>query len=306
MICYMINEQLTRCHLEEVKNGHNPYVIILTRSEWMDSSESFDMGIELEPDVQEIMMTKADVNYDSITGTFRIPDRNDFESPGRSFAFALDEKGIVFIDDGIAATEIVEKIAVAKRWRKPSYERFMYDFLDCIISSDQALLKRYEDVLDHMEESIQLETGTVTVEELNEIRSAIRELRNHYEQMLDLTEVLEENENHFFSEDNLRYFRLFAGKIERLKDMCISLRDHTIQVRDVYKTHLDIKQNNIMTVLTVVTTIFMPLTVIVGWYGMNFRYMPELEYQGSYFIVILISAAIVLGEIMFFKKKKWL
>ena len=88
--------------------------------------------------------------------------------------------------------------------------------------------------------------------------------------------------------------------------MCISLRDHTIQVRDVYKTHLDIKQNNIMTVLTVVTTIFMPLTVIVGWYGMNFRYMPELEYQGSYFIVILISAAIVLGEIMFFKKKKWL
>ena len=90
MICYMINEQLTRCHLEEVKNGHNPYVIILPRSEWMDSSESFDMGIELEPDVQEIMMTKADVNYDSITGTFRIPDRNDFESPGRSFAFALD------------------------------------------------------------------------------------------------------------------------------------------------------------------------------------------------------------------------
>ena len=61
-----------------------------------------------------------------------------------------------------------------------------------------------------------------------------------------------------------------------------------------------------MTVLTVVTTIFMPLTLIVGWYGMNFRYMPELESAWGYPVVILVSALILIGSLLYFKKKKWL
>ena len=79
-----------------------------------------------------------------------------------------------------------------------------------------------------------------------------------------------------------------------------------MQLRDLYKAHIDIKQNRIMTVLTVVTTVFMPLTLIVGWYGMNFKYMPELEWRFGYPIVIVISLIIVVGSLLFFKLKKWL
>ena len=61
-----------------------------------------------------------------------------------------------------------------------------------------------------------------------------------------------------------------------------------------------------MTVLTVVTTIFMPLTLIVGWYGMNFKYMPELDWVWGYPIVIAVSVLIVIGSLIFFKRKKWL
>jgi magnesium transporter len=61
-----------------------------------------------------------------------------------------------------------------------------------------------------------------------------------------------------------------------------------------------------MTVLTVVTTIFMPLTLIVGWYGMNFRYMPELEWHWGYPVIIIASVVIVVASLLFFKKKKWL
>ena len=70
--------------------------------------------------------------------------------------------------------------------------------------------------------------------------------------------------------------------------------------------HLDIKQNNIMTILTVVTTIFMPLTLIVGWYGMNFKYMPELEFGWAYPMVFVVSLIILVGGILYFKRKKWL
>jgi magnesium transporter len=88
--------------------------------------------------------------------------------------------------------------------------------------------------------------------------------------------------------------------------MTASLRDYSIQIRDLYQSRLEVKQNRIMTILTVITSIFMPLTLIAGWYGMNFKYMPELGYKASYPIVIAVSVLIVIISLIFFKKKKWL
>ena len=141
---------------------------------------------------------------------------------------------------------------------------------------------------------------------LNDIKGDIRDLRIHYEQLIDLGQELEENENSFFKQENLRYFRLFLNRMARLHDSSTSLREYTIQLGDQYKAHLDIRQNRIMTILTVVTTIFMPLTLIVGWYGMNFRYMPELEWRWGYPVIIVVSLLIAIGGLLFFKKKKWL
>ena len=141
---------------------------------------------------------------------------------------------------------------------------------------------------------------------VNDIRSDIRDIKIHYEQLMDFAQTLEENENSFFKPENIRYFRLFANKIERLRDTSASVRDYTMQIRDLYKAQLDIKQNKIMTILTVVTTIFMPLTLIVGWYGMNFKYMPELDKPMAYPVIIVLSVLIVVFSLIFFKKKKWL
>ena len=88
--------------------------------------------------------------------------------------------------------------------------------------------------------------------------------------------------------------------------MVNSLLDYTNQIRDTYQSRLDVKQNRIMTVLTVVTTIFMPLTLSVGWYGMNFKYMPELDSVWGYPVVIVVSLLIVVSSLLFFKRKKWL
>ena len=94
--------------------------------------------------------------------------------------------------------------------------------------------------------------------------------------------------------------------MDRLRDEARGLHEYTMQVRDLQHTQLDIKQNRIMTLLTVVTTIFMPLTLIVGWYGMNFKFMPELEWHWSYPVVFIVSVLIVVLSLIYFKKKKWL
>ena len=201
---------------------------------------------------------------------------------------------------------MIETIRHTKRWRQPSLERFLYDFLEQIVSRDLPIMERYEQELDDIEDAILAGEEQTNLIRVNEIRSAVRELRVHYEQLIDMTQELEENENGFFREENLRYIHLFMNRMQRLHDAAASLRDHTMQVRDLYHGQLEVRQNHIMTLLTVVTTIFMPLTLVAGWYGMNFRYMPELEWRWGYVAVIVLCVAIAVVSLIFFKKKKWL
>ena len=291
---------------EELRTADRQYVAIMSFDEWSQNRDSFEMGIDLDQNISEIYTTKAEVNYDSLTGSFSIPNRMDFTEEDDKFAFALDEKGIVFIDDSGKAMEIVRKIQLTKRWKLPSLERFIYDFLDQIVIDDLRLMEQYECELDAIEKMIMEGGEKFPSSRMIEIRNGIRNLRIHYEQLMDLAQELEENENNFFKHENLRYYKLFLNRIARLHDNSTSLRDYTMQLRDLYQAHIDIKQNRIMTVLTVVTTIFMPLTLIVGWYGMNFKYMPELEWQWGYPVVILVCVVIAVGSLFFFKKKKWL
>ena len=304
---YLLAESIQPCRAEDLRSlKGSKYVAVLSTSEWKRERDRFDMGIELEPDTADIHNTKAEVNYDSLTGTFQIPDRSNLKERDYCFAFALDEKGIVFIDDSGKAEEMIDAIRRTKRWRNPSLERFLYDFLEQIVDNDLSLMEHYEVELNRIEDTILETQGQGDLVRVNEIRSDIRELLIHYEQIIDMTQELEENENGFFSEENLRYIHLFMNLMARRHDSAVSLRDYTMQVRDLYNVQLEVRQNRIMTLLTVVTTIFMPLTLVAGWYGMNFRYMPELEWRLGYPIVIIVSIAIVVFCLILFKKKKWL
>ena len=304
---YLLEACVTPCTEQALHDRTDrQYVAVLTTPEWERERERFDMGIDLEPDTGNIHNSKAEVNYDSLTGTFQIPDRTQLRENDFCFAFALDEKGIVFIDDSGKAEQMIAEIRRTKRWREPSLARFLYDFLEQIVSRDLPLMEGYSAELEQIEDEILATQGEGDLLRVNEIRSDIRELLVHYEQLIDLSQELEENENGFFSEDELRWMHLFMNRMCRRHDSAVSLRDHTMQLRDLCNAQLEVRQNRIMTLLTVVTTIFMPLTLIAGWYGMNFRYMPELGWKLGYPVVIAVSVLIVVFCLIFFKKKKWL
>lgn len=303
---YYIKNTLEKTKKLDFKGKNGKFVAVLTSDEWFESKDKFDMGIEMDIDLSAIHSTKAEVNYDSLTGTFSVPDRENITDPNTNFAFALDEKGIVFIDDSGYVNKLISNIISTKRWAIPSLERFIYDFLEQIVAKDQIVLEHFDRELDAIESSILEGEEKDPSLRVSRIRSDLRDLRVHYEQLLDLSQELEENENDFFKEENTRYFHLFTQRISRLHDLTASLREYSIQIRDLYQSKLDIKQNRIMALLTVITSIFMPLTLIAGWYGMNFKYMPELEYKAAYPIVIAVSIVIVIISLIFFKKKKWL
>ena len=303
---YLIQKSLAECEASDLGAGESGFVAVLTPAEWEREKELFDMGIELDLNPADIHNTKIEVNYDSLTGTFSLPDRKNLMGESRKFAFALDEKGIVFIDNTDTIRGIIERIKNSRQWKIPCLERFLYDFLEQIVHDDLRLMEGYDGRLDQIEKDI-LDTGeSGHVKEINLIRSDVRELRIHYEQLIDFVQELEENENGFFREDHLRYFHMLSNRMDRLYNSATHLRDYTMQLGDLYQSQIDLKQNRIMTILTVVTTIFMPLTLITGWYGMNFTHMPELDSPYGYPVVIVAALMIAVVSLMYFKKKKWL
>ncbi len=299
---FAINEKLEKISEDYIKRDNKNYVAVLTSKEWRSKKDSFGFGIDIDLDTSEILTTTADVNYDSLTGTFCIPNRENLTQEFK-FAFALDEQGIVFIDDSGVVKKIIYSIKNNRKWRFPSLERFIYDFLDYIIKNDFRLMESYERELAMMEHTI-IRDEELDPNRVNDMRGDVRDLKNHYEQLLDLGQIFEENENNFFRSENIRYFHLFLNRIERLRDISASVRDYTLQVQDLYKSHLDIKQNHIITMLTVITSIFMPLNLITGWFGMNFTNMFGLK--NGYPFVVVICIVIVISCLLFFKKKKWL
>lgn len=303
---YLIRDSLIPCAKEDIRQADSPFAAVLTSAEWKEQAAFFDMGIDMEMDTTQPHETKAVVNLDSLTGSFSIPDRENICGKRHRFSFALDEKGIVLVDDSGYAKGLTETISRTKKWRLPGLERFLYDLLESVIQGDLALLEGFESRMNRMEEAILQGQIESYPPELNDIRGDLLDLRMHYEQLIDLGQELEENENGFFKEENLRYFRLFTQRVMRLQDRVTSQREYVAQLRDLIQARLDVKQNKIMTVLTVITSIFLPLTLIAGWYGMNFKYMPELEWKYSYPTVILISVVIVVVCLWWFKKKKWL
>lgn len=131
-------------------------------------------------------------------------------------------------------------------------------------------------------------------------------LRNYYEQLMDIGEALEDNENEIFDEDYLRYISNFTQKTNRLRDDVELLRGSVVHLQDAYQSYIDLKLNHTMQIFTAVTTIFFPLTVIVGWYGMNFKNMPELYWKYGYLFVIVLSIVVVTVITVIVKKKKWI
>lgn len=186
-------------------------------------------------------------------------------------------------------------------------ERFLYYFLDRLIMDDRIILENMEFHMSELE--MQMLQEHINPRFVNEILQWKRELMyiwNYYEQLIDLGEVLRDNENDMFPEENTRKFAIFTDRIHRLNENVRHLKEYTVQLRETHDAMLDYNLNNIMKFFTVITTVFLPLTLIVGWYGMNFRYMPELNWRYGYLGVILFSVGVVIALVVAFKKHKLL
>lgn len=248
---------------------------------------------------------RADVLRNGIVGTFSIPNKEDLSGTGALLGFYLTRESILFVEDVQTVARIMKEMKERDLLVTDSIAQFFFEFVEMLIRNDMFFLQEYEEHLAKLEEMLLSGRLEAFDRKILKIRKEILSLLSYYEQLIDVSEVLEENLNEQFTEVECRVFHTLSKRVDRLYDNTRTLKEYSLQLWEMYQSQIDMRQNMIMKVLTIVTTIFMPLTLITGWYGMNFTNMPELRNPYGYFIMAGISIAIILFEIWVFKIKKW-
>ena len=240
---------------------------------------------------QKPRFCKAVCGKNGMMGTFTIPDKKNPSSRKNSFSYYQTVSKIVFIDDTGYVDQVLRELV---NYETTDY--ILFDVMEYILKEDLIYLQSYEERLTKFEEAL-LQRNVKDFEwKILSVRKDLSSLSSYYEQLEDVGKVLQQDAVERESEREVLLFGLHCDRAARLFSMVQQLKEYSVQLREMHQTQIDIRQNEIMKVLTIVTTIFMPLTLITGWYGMNFSNMPELKSSWGYGIVILVCGVVILGE----------
>ena len=220
---------------------------------------------------------------------------------GQNFVVSFQEiQGDVF-------ENIRERIRTAKgRIRKMPPDYLLYTLLDAIVDNYFAILEKFGEKIESLEEQLVRNPDERILQKIHSIKRELISLRKSVWPLRELVSELQRSESELISESTVIYFRNVYDHTIQVIDTVETFRDMISGMLDIYLSSISNRMNAVMKVLTIIATIFIPLTFIVGIYGMNFKNMPELEWKwgyGAVWLVILIVAACML---VYFRRKKWL
>lgn len=218
--------------------------------------------------------------------------------------YLSDKTMLLFYEDDSLIVNALRENFLSADEKIKSPKKALLEILNLLSIRHLACLDDIENEIVELEDALAKEESREYVGEISILRKKLLTLRRYYESMLTLMEDLEENRNALFGKEGLRLLHFQTGKIDRLYHSTLNLRDYLTQVREAYQALLDIESNKVMKLFTVITSIFLPLTLLVGWYGMNLN-MPETAFRCTYPIVIFASVTIAAGLIIYFKRNRW-
>lgn len=228
--------------------------------------------------------------YD-ITNIFKVPHK---------IIIYLDKEDLFYMCNSKEDYDIISKYVQ----ESDTNEHALYLLFDNLLKGNTNHLATIEDRISKIDTSIINEVSKKTRGKIMGLNYEILRLKKFYEQFDFIFEELCLNDNDLLTKSCLKYFRILKNRYNRLLTKIVNLKEYLIQVRESYQAEMDIEQNKLMKFFTIITSIFSPLTLLVGWYGMNLK-MPEFTWEFGYLFVIIITIIICVLWYIIFKKKNW-
>jgi magnesium transporter len=221
--------------------------------------------------------------------------------------FFLSEKYVVTFHHKptIEIDEVFARLCSEENLQKYDPSHVFYFVLDKMVDNYFPLVYQLEDTLNEIDENSKGRSMEALLEDLFDTRHDLLSLRHTVNPMRDLVYRVINSQRLAGIQGRIAYFSDIHDHLLKLTEMIEANRELTTDIRDSYISLNSNESNHVMKVLTVITTIFMPLTFIVGIYGMNFRYMPELNWKYGYFGALFLMFIVGAGMSYWFHKKGW-
>jgi len=220
---------------------------------------------------------------------------------GDGFVISFQER------EGDVFSPARERIRTAKgRVRKLGADYLAYVLMDAVVDAYFVALERIGDHIEVIEDEIVMAPEPGHMQELHRLKREILYLRKSVWPLREEISALLKTDSPFIKEGTRVYLRDVYDHTIRVIDMVETSRDILSSMHDTYLSSVSNRMNEVMKMLTIIATIFIPLTFIVGVYGMNFEHMPELHWKWSYFGVLGFMATLTTGMLVYFRKKGWL
>jgi len=222
----------------------------------------------------------------------------------------LGSNFVLSFQDGIEGdvfSPIRERIRAGKgRIRKLGADYLAYSLLDAIVDNYFVVLEKFGEKVDLAEDRLIENPGEDTARAIYGLKRELLLLHRAVWPVRELVGALARHDSDLIRQATIPYFRDVYDHIVQVIDTVEIFREILSEMIGIYLASVSNKLNAIMKVLTIIATIFMPLTFIAGVYGMNFKHMPELEWRYGYYFIWLIMASIGVGMFFYFRRKKWM
>lgn len=220
---------------------------------------------------------------------------------GSNFVISFQErKGDVF-------DSVRERIRNAKgRIRKLGADYLTYALIDIIVDNYFIVLEKIGEEIESVEEELVSNPKPKSLHEIHRLKREMIFFRKSIWPLRELINGLARGESALIKESTGIYLRDVYDHTIQVIDTVETYRDMLSGMHDTYLSSISNRMNEIMKVLTIIATIFIPLTFLAGVYGMNFKFMPELEWRWGYFALLSVMFVILISMVVFFRKKRWL
>ena len=303
---YELRDKMTEVSAKEARRADVPVVEAISSDAFRTLPGIERDGAEALKSLEASETSYVEVYPGFLAGSFAVPDKADPTGDPLLFSFYLEERHLIFIEDGTLAESILATLAKSGVMRTMGTAHCLYLFFKTLLMDDLAYLGRLEDAMEDAEEAMIEQGADIPTSKIMAYRRTSSRLGTYYQQVAAMATIIADDENKLMDPEDARAFTRVSNLADRLVNRAEIIKEYSGQLHELHQTRIDLKQNSIMQTFTIVTVLFAPLTLITGWFGMNLTVLPGVDWPWMAAALVALAVVTTSSFLAYVRGKHWL